>query len=415
MSAIGWITAARRSALATVSRRKRARKPNGRKLTPGLESLESIDLMSAGLARLSAVSALGAPVPTSAYTISSTIRATATQTTTFQTATVGDTLTNFTAPFNPSITLFDPNLGTLKAVHVTVQAGLTSRISSQNTSSSSPADITAFIDPTRSNYTVTGLNQPVGNTLGNTVGPVHVVTYNGTDPAFEGASTAIWSTPPPAYPSSVPVSQRFLSISVTSTQNLTLTTPAALAFYTASGSNTTITPQLVENGFAGASAPNGNLQTDVHTSGSGVITVSYDYEPRCPAVVKLVRFGIHHQPTQLQLTFDGPIIPASDASNPANYLVIVPNKSGSFTGPGVSYVVVKSAVYNPANNTVTLTTARQLNVHHLFQLQVNLPCNNGNIVTIQFGGKQSLGGFTNPHAGNVFVPVAKGKVVKAHK
>jgi len=128
--------------------------------------------------------------------------------------------------------------------------------------------------------------------------------------------------------------------------------------------------------------------------------------------VSLVRFGIHHQATQLQLTFDGPIIPSTDATNVSNYRVVVPNRYGSFTGPGVSYVAVNWAVYDQTDNTVTLTTARPLNVHKLFELQVKLPCNNGNIVTIEFGGKKSLGGYINPHAGNAVVKVANGKVVK---
>lgn len=410
MSAIGWITAARRFRIASVFRRSRARNSAGRKVTPGLESLESIDLMSRGLLSLPAVTALGTPVASSAYqvTTSSTTTASMTQTTAIQTVTVPNTLTNFTASFNPAITLFDPNMGTLTAVHVTVQAALTAQIQSQNISTTSPADITAVIDPTRSNFSVTGLSQPVGDSLGMASGPIHVSTYNGTDAPFTGPSTALWTSPP--YPSSVPGGQINLPLTASDSQAYTLTSD--LAFYTASSGHTTITPTLIENGSVSASAPNGNLRTSTTTSGSGVITVTYDYTPRCPNVVSLVRYGIHKQPTQLQLTFDGPIIPTSDATDTSNYRVVVPNKYGSFTGPGVTYVAVTWAMYNQATNTVTLTTARPLNVHHLFQLQVKLPCNNGNIVTIEFGGKKSLTGFTNPHAGNVFVPVANGKVVR---
>jgi len=308
-------------------------------------------------------------------------------------------------PFAPPISLFDPSLGTLTAVHVTVQGTLTSAIKSQNTSTTSPADITAFIDPTRSNYTVTGLSQPVTHSLGVTAGPVHVSTYNGTDPAFTGASTVLW-TPPP-YPPSVPVGQTAPALTATDTQSFNLTAPADLAFYTASTGRTTITPVLIANGFSGATAPNGNLQTDVRTSGSGVVTVSYEYIPRCPNVVRLVRFGVHHQPTRLQLTFDGPIVPASEASNPANYWVIIPNHRGSFTGPGVRRVNVTSAVYDEANNTVTLTTAQRIYVHHLVRLAVNLPCNDGNIVYIEFGGRNSLGGIN--------VPTARGRIAPTRR
>jgi hypothetical protein len=405
MSAIGWITAARRFAFASVFRRSRPRKTAGRKHTPGLESLEKIDLMSSGLMGLSSVVALGVPVSTTTYRITGTsaIQSTSIQSASVQTVTVPNTLTNFTASFNPAITLFDPNLGTLTAVHVTVQATLTSQIKSQNTSSSSPATITPFIT---GDYTVSGLSQGIANNL-NLVNPTGIpVQANTGDPSFQGNSTAAWTTPPTP---GVPTSNQAPAVSATDTKTFTLTAPGDLAFYTAGVGRTTVTPQLTEHGTSGATAPNGNLQTEVLTSGSGVITISYDF---CPTVVKLVRFGIHHQQTQLQLTFTGPIVPASDASNPANYKVIVPNKYGSFTGPGVTHVPVTSAVYNQANNTVTLTTARRLNVHHLFELEVNLPCYNGKPVIIEFGGKRSLGGFTNPHAGNVFVPVANGNIVR---
>lgn len=410
MSANGWITAARRLS-ASVFRRNFGRKPVSRRANPGLESLEGIALMSAGLRGLPGVFALGSPVTPSAVRIDSPIRTLA-QSSSLQTAVVNNTLTNFNnVPFTPPITKFDPALGTLTSVRVTVQAVLTSQIKSQNTSTTSPANITPFIN---GSYTVAGLlpaNQTVSNPL-NPSSPLPTVTvsaYNGTDPAFEGASTVLF-TPPP-YPSSVPASQQFPSLVAADNRTFTLTSPGDLAFYTASGSNTTFTPTLTETGQAGATAPNGNLQTDVRTSGSGVVTVTYEYKAPCPNVVNLVRFGIHHQPTQLQLTLSGPLDPA-DASNPANYKVVVPNRYGSFTGPGVTYVPVTSAVYDPAGNTVTLTTARQLNVHHLFQLQVNLPCNNGNSIVIEFGGRNSLGGFTNPHRGNQFVPVAHGRVVR---
>ncbi|MFO0911006.1 MAG: choice-of-anchor E domain-containing protein [Isosphaeraceae bacterium] len=405
MSAIGWIKAARRlTALARFGRR--GRRSTRRHATPGLESLESMTLMSAGIPKITPIAGpLGAA---SISMTSNTIRTTATQTSALQTATVPDTLTNFTAPFNPVIQLFDPTLGTLKAVHVTVQASLTSQIKSQNTSTTSAASITPFIN---GNYTVTGLSQPVSNAL--TINPppsaVTVSVNSGSDPLFGGASTVLF-TPPP-YPPSVPVSQTFPSVQASDSQSFTLTSAADLAFYTASVGRTAIQPTLTENAQSGATAPNGNLQTDVRTSGSGVITISYDYEPGCPQVTRLVRFGIHHQPTRLQVTFDGPL-DETQANNPSYYRIIVPNSSGSFTGPGVTYIAVTSAVYNPRTFTVTLTTARPLNVHKLYQLEISLPCTNGDNIIIQFGGKKSLGGYTNPHANNRFVSVVNGRIVR---
>jgi hypothetical protein len=137
------------------------------------------------------------------------------------------------------------------------------------------------------------------------------------------------------------------------------------------------------------------------------VNVTYDYIPTCPPVTSLVRFGIHHQPTQLLLTFGGPLAPA-DANNPAFYQVIKPNSQGSFTGPGTTIVPIASASYNPANNTVLLTTAQQLNVHYINQLKISLPCTNGTPVVIEFGGKSSLGGFF--YHGHHYT-VVNGKVV----
>jgi hypothetical protein len=402
MSALGWISLARRAPLAAWLRRGLSRKPVQRRLTPRLESLESIDLLSRGALALPALAAETAPVAPASIHVASTMTETTTQTTSAQVVNVPPTLTNFTSPFAPPIQLFNPALGTLSAVHVTVSASLLSEILSQNTSTSSPADITPFINGM---YQVTGLPTTVSNTLSLQNPPtVHVDTFAG-EPPFTGPSTVVFGTPVPGPPPKAV----FPPVTATDLKTLTFTSAADLAFFTASAGRTTITPQLDESAMSGATAPNGNLRTSVTTFGSGQITVTYDYIPTCPMVVKLVRFGIHHQPTTLQLFFE-PATTADVVANPAFYTVVKPNHAGSFTGPGVKTIPVTSATFDAATNSVLLTTAKRLNVHHLFQLQVNLPCNNGNIVVIEFGGKKSLGGFFNPHT-HRFVPVSNGKVV----
>lgn len=392
MSALGWINTGHRLLLAPLFRRRPAGKPVRRAATPGLESLETIDLMSvAGLHRVAQTAAVANPaqvVPFVAHaiTVNSGALSTPTQTTAFQTATVPTTLTNFTQPFTPPIGLFDPNLGTLIRVRVTTSATLTSTIQSANTSTNSPADITGF---TRGDFQITGVgSQAIAGGLDATTGnPVNVAV----SPGGPNSYTVVVTPVPPG--TSVPTNGvTFSALNATTTRAIDLTSPADLAFFTAGAGRTAITPNLSASAQSGASAPNGNLQTSVVTSGSGVVTVSYEYMPQCPPVTQLVRFGIHHQPTQLQLSFGGPLNPA-DASNPAFYQVVAPNRSGSFTGPGTRIIPVTSAVYNPSNSTVTLTTAQQLNVHHLFQLQVKVPCNNGNTSVVEFGSKASLGGY----------------------
>jgi hypothetical protein len=77
-------------------------------------------------------------------------------------------------------------------------------------------------------------------------------------------------------------------------------------------------------------------------------------------------------------------------------------------------VPIISANYNPATNSVTLRTARPLNVHHRFRLSVKLPCPDGapeETVIIPFGRKSSLIGFHDKHGH--FVTVHAGAIVRS--
>jgi hypothetical protein len=119
-------------------------------------------------------------------------------------------------------------------------------------------------------------------------------------------------------------------------------------------------------------------------------SVTYTYRPACPTVSSIGRIGIHHQPTQLVITFEGTADPAK-AESTSNYFVI--------TSAGKTIPIV-SATFNPATNAVTLIPAKRLNVHHHFQLSLVLPCpgkQTPETVIIPFGGKSSLIGFYNHH------------------
>jgi hypothetical protein len=69
-----------------------------------------------------------------------------------------------------------------------------------------------------------------------------------------------------------------------------------------------------------------------------------------PSVTGLERFGFHHQPTALVLTFDRPLDPAR-AELTSNYRLVALLHGGRLRVP----IAIASAVYNPAHNTVTLT------------------------------------------------------------
>jgi len=153
---------------------------------------------------------------------------------------------------------------------------------------------------------------------------------------------------------------------------------------------------------AAASAPNGNLLTTTESTALATVTISYTYLPAgCPSVVGIGRIGVHHQRTELVVTFDGPVDPTK-AEDPADYTVIT--RSGKT-------IPIKSATFNPATNSVTLIPAHRLNVHLHYRLSQILPCPNeqtGETVITPFGGKRSLIGFHN-HRGE-FVSAQNGRI-----
>ena len=78
-------------------------------------------------------------------------------------------------------------------------------------------------------------------------------------------------------------------------------------------------------------------------------------------VIRLKRFGIHKQATQLVVAFNGQVS-ASSAQNPANYVVVFPD-----TG---EVIPVSSASYNANTSSVTLLMSRQLDVHKTYQITI---------------------------------------------
>jgi hypothetical protein len=221
-----------------------------------------------------------------------------------------------------------------------------------------------------------------------------------------GLTLAAASSPPGPIDFLPPSGHMFGPLTATGTlagpggQPLVLTDPATLAAFTASAGNTQSSLVLTANGNAGAMGTAGNLTTQVTTAAQASVTVTYTYQPVCPpppVVTKVIHTGIHHQQTHVIITFDSALNPET-ADNVNNYMIRSHNNRNSYTGPGSKMIPVTSAVYNPATNTVTLTTGVHLNVHHKFQLTVKIPnlsvCGNGsNTVTI-FGGKQDLGPVT---------------------
>jgi hypothetical protein len=386
MNAVMWVRRVFQSVLTRQSR-PRTRFPRKRQTVPGVESLEAMALLSTGMPMMH-----GAAVDlahSSAHRlvrhvtqarVANTDSMSSDQTpvsTPVQTVSLGNTLTNFTSlPLSPTLNLFNPSLGTLLSVTVSHSAAIQSDITSQNLSPSSPTVITATLS---GSYQIDGLNQPIAK-------PTETITSQPMAAGVFGSPTDTVIFP---------------TILIPDSGTTTYTDPASLAFFTSSAARSAITLTMNATATSTASAPNGNLLTTTDTSASSTVTVSYTYQTVCPTVSGIGRIGVHHQRTLLVVSFDGPV-DVTKAENRANYSVI--------TGSG-QRIPVKSATYDPATNSVTLYSARRLNVHYHFRLSVVIPCANEmtpETVVIPFGSKQSLIGFHN-HRGE-FVTVKNGRI-----
>jgi hypothetical protein len=143
---------------------------------------------------------------------------------------------------------------------------------------------------------------------------------------------------------------------------------------TVNGNGTYTTP----TGFTlrpGPGTATGSYQWDAtYTSGNGNNDAASDINDSnervkvCPTVTNVVRYGVHHQPMQIVVTFSGQVTSA-EAENINNYHLYTLAPNGTFSVP----VPVTSAVYDPATNSVTLSFAHSYNVHHMAEITVTNP------------------------------------------
>ncbi len=389
MGAAGWTWVHRlfRNAFARKSR-ARIRTQIRRRTLPGLEPLEAMALLSAGGSVLSHA-AFGHEHRSVDRHVSHQTRAPISSkprvsydatpvTLPEQTLLYGPQLTNFAnEPLSPTLSLFNPSLGTLVSVTVDYSAAIQSNITSQNRSTSSgiPGGITATLT---GSFDIDGLNQPI------------------SQPTTSVSETSAPQPPAPTPPVVFP------TLTIGDSASSTYTDPASLAFFTASSGRTTATATMTATADATASATNGNLLTTTMTSASSTVTVGYSYESICPTFKSIGRIGVHHQETKLIVTFEGPV-DVTKAEDPANYTVI------THSGKRIS---IKSATYNSSSNSVTLIPERRLNVHYRFKLSLVIPCANQmtpETIIVPFGSKYDLIGFRNHHG--EFVSVQHGRIV----
>jgi hypothetical protein len=279
----------------------------------------------------------------------------------------------------PGFSLFDPNLGTLQSVTVRTEVDYNSQIDAQNISTLSPAE--QVTGKMTGSFTLNKLNQVVTGSVSDQTASVTLPT----------------ATPPIVINFQPPTGIMFPALTPKNVQNFTFTDPAILAFYTASAGNTTITPELLPKANATVTSINGNIVQQTSNESGARVTITYTYLPPCPpppTVLKVTQVGIHHQPTNVIINFQGQVDPVQ-ATNPANYIIVTRAPNGQFGGPGSQTIPVTKAVFDPATDTVTLTTAVHLNVHHKYQITIKIPnlnvCGLGTDFTTTFGKKGDLG------------------------
>ncbi len=72
------------------------------------------------------------------------------------------------------------------------------------------------------------------------------------------------------------------------------------------------------------------------------------------------------------MTFSGPVN-AAEAQTPTSYRLTLPAEKGSYSAKNARAIKLKSAVFNSANDTVTLIPSKPFAVTRPVQLQVNGP------------------------------------------
>jgi uncharacterized repeat protein (TIGR01451 family) len=103
-------------------------------------------------------------------------------------------------------------------------------------------------------------------------------------------------------------------------------------------------------------------QTDPTPADDSITQLTMVSRATGPMVTSVHRFGFHARPTLLVLTFDRPLNPER-AQDPGNYQIVA-------LGGSRRNIRVRSAVYDAAARTVTLSPVHRLNLHDLFRLTV---------------------------------------------
>jgi len=103
-----------------------------------------------------------------------------------------------------------------------------------------------------------------------------------------------------------------------------------------------------------------------------VVTPAPTVTPPPPVTLTLVRpvSNKTHLVTEILVTFSG-AVNASEAQQTGIYRLVTPGKNGSFTAKNAGRIKLRSAVYNAASDTVTLTPKKAFSLSKPVELTIN--------------------------------------------
>ncbi|MBX6314003.1 MAG: DUF11 domain-containing protein [Isosphaeraceae bacterium] len=288
-----------------------------------------------------------------------------------------------TISFSPSSNVLTANLGTLAAgqmtaltINVVVPAtpGMITNTASvaanepDTDTSNNMQSLMTTVAP-GADLEVTGLIAPSAGILGSPLTFIFTVSNNGvgSNPATATGVRLTGMLPASgATFQSIAVSQGTASQSGgTFSVDLGSLAPGASAkvFVTVAPSTT---GTLTSTASVQADQPDPN---PTNNSFADAVVVIPPPPPVGPHITSLSRSGVHHQRTNLVLTFDAALNPTT-AQNPAAYQLArsVPGRSPGARGPRLR---LRSVTYSPAMNTVTLIPLRPLGVSPSYTLLVS--------------------------------------------
>ena len=289
--------------------------------------------------------------------------------------------TSSTGSVTQSGTTVTANFGSLAA-----GATATSTITLVTTSTGTLTD-TASVTQTETDVNLANNTATVTSTVAQGV-DLAVVASASPTPATVGSPTAIIFTVTNNSAANTSTNTAFNAVlptgatvvSSTSSQGTTSTTGGKLSAAIGSlapGASATVTvvlnPTTVGNlafsGTATSTQPDVNPANNTTSAVVPVASASSVATVDGPTVIEVDRSGYHRNPTRVNLTYSGSVIP-STATNLANYKIVSAGKDGKFGTKDDVNRPIQAITYNTTTHVVTLRLKRTIGLHTTVVLKV---------------------------------------------